>query len=99
MKRSGWTRLSDPKASKCSQRWRHSGGHLVVHCGHPTAIWPWYVVDPADPGLCLVSKSGYAFRRLDGTMDAVEGLAAGRLVAQATPLSPGHVRRIVEVAQ
>jgi hypothetical protein len=99
VKRAKWTRLSDPKASKCDQHWRHESGYEVKHCGHPTAIWPWYVVDPADRGLCLVSQSGYAFRKLSGAMDAVEGLVAGQLVALETSLSPGHVRRIVASAE
>jgi hypothetical protein len=98
MKRAGWTRLSDPKRSKCSQRWKHDSGYEVTHCGHPTANWPWYVASPADPGLCLVADHGHAFRLLSEAMDAVEGLAAGRLVAGKTSLSPDHVRRIVEVA-
>lgn len=97
MKRPGWTRLSDPRASKCSQHWRHESGYEVRHCGHPTALWPWYVIAPAHPELCLVAEHGRAFRLLSEAWDAVEGLVAGRLVAAATPLSPGHVRRIVAV--
>ncbi len=96
MKRRGWKRLSDPKASKCYQRWLHEpSGWQVVHCGHPTANWPWYATDPAAPGLTVVSENGHAFRLLPEAMDAVERVVAGWFVTVATPLSPDHVRRVV----
>jgi hypothetical protein len=97
MKRARWTRLSDSRLSKCDQRWRHDSGYEVRHCGHPTALWPWYVIAPAAPELCLVAEHGHAFRLLAEAMDAAEGLAAGRLAAMETPLSPSHVRRVVGV--
>lgn len=28
--------------------WRHRSGYLVKHCGHPTALYPWYILAPAD---------------------------------------------------
>ncbi len=44
-KRAGWTRLSPP-GDKCTARWRHVSGWTVVHCGHPTALWPYLAISP-----------------------------------------------------
>ena len=78
MTRTGWTRLSDPKAGKCAQRWRHDASGLELeHAGHPTALWPWAGVD--DDGALLVTHTGRAFQRLEAAMVALEDYAAGRV--------------------
>lgn len=49
-------------------------GWVVAHCGHPTALWPWAVYDPA--GRLHLSGNachlGVAFRRLDEALRHVE---------------------------
>lgn len=27
--------------------WRHWSGWIVQHCGHPTALYPWYIETPS----------------------------------------------------
>ena len=47
-----WTRLPgfSPR-NTCGVIWVHRSGWKVRHCGHPTALWPWYGVPPgADEG-------------------------------------------------
>ena len=68
-------------------RWACLGGHdkfktwqlkgteyLVMHCGHPTANYPWYGLRP--DGSMITSgrngERGYAFRYLDDAMVGVE---------------------------
>lgn len=66
-----WTRSGK---GKCNMRYTHPSGWLVYHCGHPTANWPYAVVDPQ--GLLHTSgdtcELGYAFRRLDDAIAHVE---------------------------
>jgi hypothetical protein len=35
---------------------------VVIHCGHPTALWPYYIVTPA--GETVLAPSGRGFRYL-----------------------------------
>lgn len=42
----GWERV-DGGRSKCNARWLHRSGWRAEHCGHPTALHPWLVFDPA----------------------------------------------------
>lgn len=67
MKRLGWTRLSTP-GDKLRSMWRHESGILVRHCGHPTAIRPYYLIHP-ESGLPLVAEK---FRNLELAMIAAE---------------------------
>lgn len=78
-KRKGWTRLSNPKTGTLFQVWRHdASGYEVRHCGHPTALRPYYVTRPDDDRV-VVRSDGGAFEWLDAARDAVEGVAAGEL--------------------
>lgn len=69
-RRPGWTRLSLP-GSKTSQRWVHdaSGWH-VEHCGHPTANWPYVVLDAE--GRLRAASNGRCHRTLRDAFDFVE---------------------------
>ena len=58
MKRKGWTRLR----GGCGGRWRHESGWIVQHCGHPMALWPYYLVAPN--GEKHKARSGRAFQKL-----------------------------------
>ncbi len=43
--RAGWEALGPPGV-KGSRYWRHASAVTVRHCGHPTALRPYYVEDP-----------------------------------------------------
>jgi hypothetical protein len=76
--RPGWTRLSAP-GRKLNQHWRHETGWEIRHCGHPTANWPFYAVDPTHPTRAVVSHNGLGFVRLAVAFDVVERVLAGEL--------------------
>jgi hypothetical protein len=76
-----WTR--NGARSKCSARWRHASGWTVAHCGHPTALHPYHLIDPARPGALIVSHNGGAFTHLADAKRAVEGLISGELATEA----------------
>ena len=46
-------------------------GYIVRHCGHPTALFPWYGIRP--DGSYVLAPNGRAFRLL---RDALEATAA-----------------------
>jgi hypothetical protein len=74
MGRSGWTRLSARGLPTCFGRWLYEpNGCAVLHCGHPTAIWPYYIVRPGSTKI-LVAPNGHGFRTLKLAMDAAERL-------------------------
>jgi hypothetical protein len=41
-----WTRFPGPNGGGCGAQWRHVSGHVVQHCGHPTANFPYYITAP-----------------------------------------------------
>lgn len=92
-KREGWTRLSAP-GRKCDARWRHKrSGWEVRHCGHPTANWPYFAVDPKHPEASTMSHNGRGFRDLERAFDAVEDVISGAQIATGNACVAG-VRRI-----
>lgn len=69
-KRPGWTRLSPP-GRKLDALWVHdASGWRVRHCGHPTALHPYYAESPHLAPM-VVSQSGQAF---DTLLDAATGV-------------------------
>lgn len=79
MKRSGWQRLSQAGRTT-SGWWKHmASGWMVQHCGHMTANWPYYLVDPAHPGCCTVTHNGKGYRTLKEACEAVEAILAGTM--------------------
>ena len=73
---SQWTRLTPASHGKLHQRWRHSSGWELEHCGHPTAHWPWRARNPDRPEDLIVSRSGFAFPNLGAAANAVELLVS-----------------------
>ena len=71
MQRKGWTRLR----GGCAGVWQHTSGWLVRHCGHPTALWPYYGISPS--GEMFLAPNGHGFRRLALAQKAVEMSVAG----------------------
>lgn len=76
----GWSRTSDPRAGTLSQSFEHVSGWRLVHCGHPTANWPWYLSDPARPGTPVVSWGGRAFRTMRAAFAAFSLIEGGAFV-------------------
>jgi hypothetical protein len=92
--RPGWTRLSAP-GHKLSALWRHdASGWLVKHCGHPTANWPYYATDPADPEeRTTVTHNGHGWRTLGDAFGQLEQVMRGDLVATNDSCGP-RTRRV-----
>lgn len=42
----GWARIDGQPARKCAAVWAHPSGWRIVHCGHPTANYPWTLYRP-----------------------------------------------------
>lgn len=75
--REGWRRLSRP-GDKCSALWLHEdSGWRVRHCGHPTANYPYYAVDPERPRE-PVGVHGRGFTSLLEACEGVEHILAVR---------------------
>lgn len=74
---SGWN--GEPKSKL--HRWFKRAGWTVQHCGHPTAHWPWAVLDPQ--GRLHTSGNGcnlgYAFRYMEDAKAHVDQHLAGEL--------------------
>lgn len=51
----GWTAL--PRTDKAGRDYRHRDGWRIEHCGHPTALWPYLLIDP-DGGIVLAGAAG-----------------------------------------
>jgi len=82
--RQGWERLTPP-GEKLHARWRHVSGWQVVHCGHPTANWPWFIEAP-DEGTRYVSPGGRGFMdRLDAMRFAELGAPGCRIISEPRP--------------
>lgn len=92
--RKGWERLR----GGCGGIWRHVSGWCVCHCGHPTALWPYYGIPPGY-GLDLHKSRmlltggiglGRGFARLVAAQAAVEKVLAGGWTPP-TPPCPAEV--------
>lgn len=35
-----------PRTDKAGRDYQHSAGWRIEHCGHPTALWPYLLIDP-----------------------------------------------------
>jgi hypothetical protein len=72
----GWTKTKAGTHGKCGAEWRHSSGWTVAHCGHPTALWPFYLIPPGHddggPAPIVVAPNGRGFQHLAAAMRAVE---------------------------
>lgn len=77
--REGWERLGRP--GKLDAVYRHTEtGWEIRHCGHPTAIRPYYAVHPDHPDILVVAFNCIAFTRLSVALDYVEAAIDGDLV-------------------
>lgn len=89
----GWTRLS-PAGRKIGSRWIHeASGWEVRHCGHPTALWPYFAIDPAHPESYTMTHDGLGFCDLRAAFEQIRKMLGRELVATSSRCVPG-VRRI-----
>lgn len=82
-----WTKDRPGHAGKGAD-WRHvPSGWVTRHCGHPTALWPYYVEHPGQPGSIVVSFNGLGWKTAAAARAAIGVLAAGRAT-----LAPHHAK-------
>lgn len=101
MSRKGW-REPGPEWSAIARgkfsHWRHSSGWQVIHCGHPTAVWPFELRAPADSplaGRSVISFNGLGFETLHTAVNVVERIVAGELVVTTDRCVDGAVARVL----
>ena len=46
LRENGWERMPKPK-HHFGASFKHRDGWKITHCGHPTAIWPYVLENPA----------------------------------------------------
>jgi hypothetical protein len=70
-----WRRVDgDPSKSKLTAEWESRTGWTMQHCGHPTALYPWQLWDPA--GNEHREQNGHTWRRLRDAFAYVAHLEA-----------------------
>ena len=50
---------------------------IAIHCGHPTALWPWYLLD--GDGRMILSPNGLGFQTKAMALAAAELLDEGHV--------------------
>lgn len=65
-----WRKLQGDSKTKGAVYEHPYSGWQIHHCGHPTALWPYYLTEPGRPGI-VVSHNGRGFRDLDAAKTAV----------------------------
>ena len=89
------TSLAD---GKCHTRYEHADGWEVVHCGHPTALWPYYLRTIADSSAIVVSHNGRGFRGVRIARRVVEGILDGSIEVTSEGCVDGVRRALVTAA-
>lgn len=78
-KNTNWERRAGVYGGTCGAMWRLRGtDYFVRHCGHPTALWPYYGLRP--DGSMILAPNGRAFRLLADAQAAVERESAAAVV-------------------
>jgi len=85
MQARGWTRVDPKPWTKLRARWVHPSGWRLIHCGHPTALHPWALYNPA--GRMIRAGAAGPARNPDfgAAWDSLE--LASAYVATVTPAS------------
>lgn len=96
MRELGWVRVDPRPWKKTSALWKHRRGWSLVHCGHPTANWPYALVMPDRTIVCQGVRRGkpvnfgYAWARLEDAAEWLDmHLRSGR--ALTPPSGAPHV--------
>lgn len=86
-----WRRLSPP-GDKMRATWFHAAtGWTVHHCGHPTANWPFYAINPN--GETVVAWNGLGFK---DARTAFIALAAAGFTSEHPKLWQSQDRQPIE---
>lgn len=88
LQREGWTRQA-PKVAQFGASYTHVTGWQIQHCGHPTANWPYLLLDPS--GEMVLTGILYSGNRRYGV--------AWPNVAQAAAFVKTQVSREAEVSE
>ena len=76
--RSGWRKVKEAVCGHtCGAWWQSHGGHMVQHCGHPTALRPYLIITP--DGTPVLDGTSQVFPKLIHAQRAVEMIEAGRV--------------------
>lgn len=77
--RTEWIRTPGPTGQTIGATWRHrhAARWSIQHCGHPTALWPYYITDP-DGRPHIDPVTGRAFRNLATAKARLLDLVAGQ---------------------
>lgn len=87
----GWTRLDSGRGS-CGALWAHTSGWHIQHCGHPTALYPYYMEHAGLPGRILMSHNGMGFTDIKAARQMAEQIAAGELAITTGNCGPATAR-------
>lgn len=72
-----WRKIAgDPLGGKFVTYQHPASNWRIQHCGHPTALWPYYLISP-DGLHPIVSHNGRGFRNLAASKAAVESILCG----------------------
>ena len=66
-----WVKIRAGNHGGCGAVWEHTSGWQVIHCGHPTANYPWYAMSPEGKRLTL-ANGNFAFAYLKEIKRMVE---------------------------
>lgn len=70
-----WVRFNGASGGHCGAIFVHESGWKVIHCGHPTANFPYYLESPE--GFSMVAINGRGFRHLIDAKGAAESITSG----------------------
>lgn len=73
-----WIKIAGDRRTKHAVYEHIYSGWKICHCGHATALWPFYLVDPAHPQIFIVSHNNRGFHNLAAAKAAVIYILCGR---------------------
>ena len=90
-----WTRFAGWQGKQCGAKYQLTGtAYIIHHCGHPTALWPYYGHTPA--GKMIIAPNGRAFAHLADAQAAMEKLADADPAAFAAAVVPTPAEQLAE---
>lgn len=74
-----------------AKRW-NEGSYTIAHCGHPTALWPYYLLHQNGGGMIL-SPNGLGFQTLAMARAAAKLLDNGTLIVAPRVCLVGRTKK------